>query len=320
MIRPRLTRWLQGRAPRGPGPWTLTHQRVYILPTRWGGVAVAILGAMLVGSINYQINPGVALTFLLASALFLSLLHTHRNLTGIQVRALPPPSVFAGQPLRCALALSWQRRHPHHAIGASWADWGDQEAFADLPTADPAILHLEWPTRTRGWVHPGAVRVFTRHPLGLTIAWSWLRPEWRVLVFPRPDPGPLPGMEDPAWAGQGSTAQREGAGDFQGLRPYQPGDSTRRIHWKALAREDRPQTKRFHGENGGELWLDWHTLTALEPEQRLERLCHGVLWCHHQGLRFGLRLPGQILEPNQGPAHRLACLTALALYPGGSAA
>lgn len=32
---------------------------------------------------------------------------------------------------------------------------------------------------------------------------------------------------------------------FAGVRPYQPGDSPRRIHWKATARLDRPVSRRF---------------------------------------------------------------------------
>jgi uncharacterized protein (DUF58 family) len=48
-----------------------------------------------------------------------------------------------------------------------------------------------------------------------------------------------------------STQQRAAAGmpedpaQFAGVRPYQPGDSPRRIHWRATARTDSPRSKRF---------------------------------------------------------------------------
>jgi uncharacterized protein (DUF58 family) len=39
-----------------------------------------------------------------------------------------------------------------------------------------------------------------------------------------------------------------------------------------------------------------------------------VLAAERGGLRYGLRLPGAEIAPDQGAAHRAACLQALALY------
>lgn len=49
---------------------------------------------------------------------------------------------------------------------------------------------------------------------------------------------------------------------FAGVRPYQPGDSPRRIHWKATARLDRPVSRRFDAarERAVLLAVDFQTL------------------------------------------------------------
>jgi uncharacterized protein (DUF58 family) len=47
-------------------------------------------------------------------------------------------------------------------------------------------------------------------------------------------------------------------------------------------------------------------------------LCHWVLQAEDFGQGYGLRLPGVVLPPSRGEAHRARCLEALALYGGGA--
>ncbi|MDH4114732.1 MAG: hypothetical protein OEU89_04615, partial [Burkholderiaceae bacterium] len=63
----RVTNWIAGRQGAEAGDVLLDRRRVYILPTTPGlafGVAVLVL---LVGSINYSLQLGYLLTFLVAS-------------------------------------------------------------------------------------------------------------------------------------------------------------------------------------------------------------------------------------------------------------
>jgi hypothetical protein len=57
---------------------------------------------MLLAAINYQLNLGYALTFLLAGAGLVSMHLTHGNLRGLTLRTCTPtvPPVFAGEPAR----------------------------------------------------------------------------------------------------------------------------------------------------------------------------------------------------------------------------
>ena len=65
----RITRWIAGRDGPEAGDVLLDRRRVYILPTAPGlGFGVALL-VLLVGSINYSLQLGFLLTFLVASSI-----------------------------------------------------------------------------------------------------------------------------------------------------------------------------------------------------------------------------------------------------------
>ena len=112
---------------------------------------------------------------------------------------------------------------------------------------------------------------------------------------------------------EGQRAAGQGADDYQGLRSYQPGDSKRRLHWKAFSRGQGLLVKDFAALAGRDLWLDFQALGG-DAEERLSRLCYWVLQLDARQQAYGLRLPGCELAPDHGDAHREACLRALALY------
>ncbi|OYU72246.1 MAG: DUF58 domain-containing protein, partial [Burkholderiales bacterium PBB5] len=79
MIRRRLRSWFENRLPRSDS-WTLNQRNLYILPTAAGWGCGLTLVVMLLAAINYQLNLGFALTFLLGGAALVSLHQTHGNL------------------------------------------------------------------------------------------------------------------------------------------------------------------------------------------------------------------------------------------------
>jgi len=88
-----LGRWLarltQPRQPES-GCIRLNRRRIYILPTRAGFLYLATLFTMLLGAINYDLALGHALVFLLAGLGLVGMLHTHRNLLGIEITGSAP--------------------------------------------------------------------------------------------------------------------------------------------------------------------------------------------------------------------------------------
>jgi uncharacterized protein (DUF58 family) len=105
----------------------------------------------------------------------------------------------------------------------------------------------------------------------------------------------------------------QGSEDFQGLKSYQPGDSKRRLHWKAYSRGQGLLVKDFAALSGRDPLLDFEALAG-DVELRLSLLCYWVLQLSARQQPFALSLPGQVLAPACGEQHREACLRALALF------
>jgi uncharacterized protein (DUF58 family) len=266
---------------------------------------------MLIGSINYNLSLGYILTFLLGSMAMVAILHTFRNLVQLRVTPGRVDPVFAGETARFELYLENRTGYERCAI----ALWREGTATrCDVPSRRGATVSIAVAAQQRGWLMPGRITLDTRFPVGLLRAWSYIRPDVRCLVYPKPDDGLLPLPDPSGGAGEKRTAGG-GSDDFAGLRAYQASDSPRHIHWKAAARGQGLQTKVFSGRAAAELWLDWNQVPGnMGPEAKLSRLTRWVLAADQDGLRYGLRLPGITLAPDSGEPHRLACLRQLALY------
>ncbi|HEY5637785.1 MAG TPA: DUF58 domain-containing protein [Burkholderiales bacterium] len=311
--RPRLARWFYGyRAPER-GTVILGHRRVYIVPTRLGWMFGATLGLLLVGAINYALSLGFVLTFLLAGLGLAGMVHTTRNLARMAISAGRVEPVFAGESAQFRLFLDGRVAFDRPSILVRHLGAGAQ-LVTDVPAGKLAEVVLGVPALRRGWLGLGRVMLETRYPLGLFRAWSYVEPDARALVYPRPERAPLPLPSARTDAGA-ARAQARGSDDFSGLRSYQASDSPRHVAWKAVARGDELLTKQFSGESAAELWLDWHALPSdLGVEDRLSRLAGWVLAAEQAGAHYGLRLPGTEFAPAHGDAHRTACLQALALF------
>ena len=310
---PRIANWLYGFTPPERGTVELVHRRVYIVPTRLGWFFGATLLVLLVGSINYALSLGFALTFLLGGLGLVGMVHTARNLARIAVSAGRAEPVFAGESAQFRLFLDGRAAFDRPAILARHVQSGAQ-LVVDIPARGAAEVLLAVAAEKRGRLALGRVMLETRFPLGLFRAWSYVEPDARCVVYPRPERSALPPFTGDAAAGTHHTPV-PGSDDFAGLRNYQPSDSPRHIAWKAVARSDEMLTKQFAGEAAAELWLDARLLPgSLSFEQTLSRLAGWVLAAERAGAHYGLRLAGVEIAPARGDAHRAACLQALALY------
>lgn len=337
--------WLRRRHAPEPGTIVLGQRRIYILPTRQGLGFVLALLVMLIGAINYNLSLGYLLVFLLGGMGLVCILHTFRNLAQLQVSAGTVPAVFAGDTALFELRLDNRSTLHRHALQArcdvrgQTGEVGSRENLRENIRQPDSIsfaiaarsrhtLQLPVTTRQRGWLALPQVVLQTRYPLGLLRAWSYLRPAMQVLVYPSPAAQLLPWQHADGAAEQHSPAavaasSGSGVEDFTGLRPFRSGDAMAQVAWKQLARDDSLHSKQFSGARSAAIWLDWHALPAhLDTEARLSQLCARVLQAEAKAssagslsaARYGLRLPGHCINPDQGAAHRAACLQALALF------
>lgn len=304
-------RWLSRRIPPAPRV-TLDHRRIFIMPTRTGGTFALVLVLMLLVAINYQNSLAYGLTFLLMSVGVLGILHTYRNVSGLMLSAGVARSVFVGEAVPLRLRLDSAGR-PRQAIAVGW-DVSQLQQVDVTPDGDVEI-DLTLPAEHRGWLRAPRLRVQSVFPLSLLRAWSWLDLEQTALIYPRPVAGAIPLLKGthPQVDDEGEATQRPGVDDYHGLRPYQPGDNRRRMHWKAWSRGQGLLVKDFSDLSGHDLCLDFMAMGG-DIEDRLSRLCYWVVLLSQRQQPFAMRLPGFLAAMDSGEVHRETCLRALALY------
>ena len=310
--------WWQSRLPL-TDTWVLGQRNVYILPTKAGLTFAATLAVMMLASINYQLNLGFALTFLLVGAALVSMHMTHGNLRGLTLHLRPAGAGYAGDAAvlevvitnpgreRLALALHFEDRSQH---GRAF-DW------SDTPAQGQTTAHVSIAPPRRGWHAVPAMVVETVFPFGLFRAWTVWRPAGRVLAWPRPESAP-PALPDGGTSASDERATRRSSGsELDGVRPWRRGDSMRLVAWKKVARSGELVSRETAGTVQRELWLDWtdtQGMPGADVESRLSRLAAWVLQAEREGRIWGLRLPGSELPPGQGDAQQRAALDRLALW------
>ncbi len=310
-LRPALNRWARKRQGTDPDPVVLSTRRIYILPTALGLVYGLMIVLMMLGSMNYGNNLALGLTFLLGALGMVGMHHCQRTLAGLRIVSAGSEAIFAGQQAHFRFMLENVSPQPRFELQLS-NEHSKSEPVA-LPAGARGEREVTVPAPRRGLLKLDRFEVSTRYPFGLFRAWSILHMESPCVVYPRPsEPGktPPPMQTDTG----GAQDQQRGDEDFAGLRAYHPGDSSRRIAWKAYARGQELHVKQYAGTAVVSHILDWDSLAGLDVEARLSRLCRWVEDAHANDRAYGLKIPGVEIEPNMGRSHRQRCLTALALF------
>ncbi len=211
-------------------PHTVTHQRIYIVPSKRGAAFLLTLLLMLIASINYALSLGYALSFLLTGLFAASLLHTYRNVAGLCVTSIKSDNTFALEDARFDISLLNHQARTRHGIRLS-AQKGDYTRVR-VEANDKACATLAIKTQARGVCKLGRLTLQSDWPLGLWTCWSYLHVHSQCLVYPQPeqDAPPLP---TDVGSQEGARSATSLQGDVAGLRDYQPGDSIAPLPGKA---------------------------------------------------------------------------------------
>jgi len=311
-------RWLFRLHDSEPGTVTLGMRRVFIMPTRAGLAFAGLLLVMLIGALNYNLGLGFALTFFTGACAVADMYLTARNLAQLELSPGRAQPVFAGEAAQFELHLHNRGQRDRYAVWLGFQADGEPRQATDILAGAGSTVRLSAPSAQRGWLAAPRVRLVTRFPLGLFRAWSYWRPDLRVLVYPAPElpARPLPSRGAASEDGHGTV----GLDNFAGIRSYQPGDPMRHLAWRQIARHDpalggQLVTKHFEGGAVAELCLDFAALPlTLDLETKLARMARWVLEAEQRALPYRFRLAQHDYGPALGDAHQAACLRALALF------
>jgi uncharacterized protein (DUF58 family) len=316
-VRRRVRAWLTSRLPR-TDTQLLTQGNIYILPTRAGWMFALTLLVLLLASVNYQLNLGYILTFLLAGSGVVSMHITHGTLRGLTLHLRPVAATFAAGPAVLDIVMS-SPSSARFGIGLRVLDAAPATmAWTNVPAGGQASAHVSFVPAERGLRDVPTLSAETRFPLGLFRAWTVWRPVARVLVYPKvePDAPALPAARPVS--GDATQQRRSEGGEIEGVRAYRRGDPLKLVAWKKAAQALETGAELVSRDTTTsarqELWLDWSACASLAPEERLSRLAAWTLAAHRADADYGLRLPGLELDPADGEAQRVRCLEALALW------
>ena len=313
-VRRRFQTWWQARLPRKDST-TLTQRNVYILPTRPGLMLALTLLVLLVASINYQLNLGYVLTFLLAGCAVIGMHVCHGTLRGITMHLIAPDAQFAGASVQIGIQLQSSSPRVRYGIGLAVLE-SDHWSWTDIPAQGSAKVQVAFTPAQRGLHALPALTAETRFPLGTFRVWTIWRPAAQVLVYPAPEAHPPPLPPGEPRAGGAANSHRQTTGEFDGVRAYRRGDPLKLVVWKKAAKADELVSRDAQQAQRFELWLDLaHASQGLgtSREHALSRLCAWVLLADKLSVDYGLRLGSQDIAPARGEAHKRRCLQALAL-------
>ena len=311
-LKRRLDHWFETHNPPSRDSILLHSRRLYILPTRFGYLFAAMLFFLFLSAINYQNSMAFMLTFMLTSLGIVSLWQTHKNLLDLSVKLQTPRPVFCGEDSEFRFAVSHANLSTRYAIGIQYDQQPPQYISLGPGGSDELVLRL--PTSRRGQFKPGGIVVFSRYPTGLFHTWGWLKFDLPVVVYPKPKRSvKRPQTTAEQHQGKTSTSTIEGD-DFAGLREHRKGESLRHISWKAYAQGRGLLTKTFQGHARSALWIDWSRINSVSLHEKLCIMTAQVLDAASGEQKYGLRVPGLIIEPSEGNSHKHACLHALATF------
>ncbi len=307
----KLSRFISGEKA-GVNSITLTHRRIFILPTLRGMGFVALIILLLLIAFVYNNNLAYLLAFLLASVFFITILHSFKSLAGLVLTQSHSQPVFAGEAVGFEIIVANPGNVKRFNLHAKLES--DYEFTLKAQETKRVLLYSA--SHKRGWHEMGAMTLSSTYPLGFFRAWSPLQFPAKALVYPKPNAAELPFPE--AEGRQTDTLpnqrRKKGSDDFYGLKEYQHGDPVRHIHWKAFAKGQGLFSKQYAGDNQSELWLNYNQTPGYNVEDRLSQLCRWVIDAEKTGLKYGFTVAGVKLDPNHGLLHYQKCLKVLALF------
>jgi uncharacterized protein (DUF58 family) len=295
---------------------TLTQNCIFIFPGLIGAFYFALVALMFVTAINYQNNLLFSFSCLLVSVFITTIAFTYKNLSGLTIKSGNCEPIFEGQKATIKVDLSVLSGSPKQGISIGFSS---ENAYQVNQVGSSSSALLSCLAAKRGLLIVPRFTLFSHYPLGLLRCWTWVKLDFKVLVYPKPHFKPFKMFsningDDLEYSEVTQLKKGQTADDFYGFKTYQPGDSLKHVAWRQYAKTGQLLTKEFSSVLGIFHFLEWDSLMGIGVEDRLQILCGWVLTAHDDAIEYGLILPDQKISVGSGESHKKICLEALALY------
>jgi len=303
----KISNWLSSRSIR-KNEFILSQKNIYIIPSKAGFAFILLIALMLLTAINYQNSLIYLFTFFISSVFFISIWLCFLNLNGLRISSYEIAECFEGEPCPYPIQLASISK-PALSLGMGI---NEQPIIETNIKQDSVCQHsMLLPAAKRGLHTLDRLRIQSYFPFGFIVAWTWLKLDAKVLVYPKPIEGTrVIGKPDSLSLNQ----QHLKSEDLTELKPYQQGETASRILWKQYAAKDQ-LVIRSHEQGGYDsFWLNWDSYEAIDTESKLQHLCFDVLDLNRKQQLYGLDIPNVHISPSSGEQHKQRCLKALALH------
>jgi uncharacterized protein (DUF58 family) len=272
---------------------------------------------LIFGVLMASLNTGNNLLYLLlAMLLFLLVLQNvlgEWHFRGLRLERRLPAEAFANEGAPGILSVANHRRGLS-AYSLVLEELGGQAncTVSSVPPGQRVDVPLSYQFKERGLNQLEGVVISSSFPFGLFRRIRTVVLEAEMLVYPERRPGAV--LARPMETGDEAPdlTRRGGSEEFLGLRPYEVGDTLRRIHWRTSAKQGSPVIVELSQAQSEAVLVQ--IPTGGDIEAGLARACGQAERHFQRGHAVGLRAPGVELRPDRGDAHRRRLLSSLALF------
>jgi len=339
-FRRRLSAWLDKRVPASQ-EHHLNLNSIFILPSGFGWSFIILSLCLFLLGTNYQNNLMLLLSYLCLSIMLLTLFYTHQNFARLALKALPPNSFHCNQngevqlqviphlnaQMKCCngvLSIKWlnvvrntdtQFDYIHGGSKTSAQQQSYNFSLNKDPSSQKQTLNIPLRISSRGRFALGRMTIACDFPLGLYRCWTHLDFDQEVMVYAKPQEGPIT-IDKLASHNESTSVSQINAPDsnedFYGLNDYEIGQPLNRVSWKHVAKNGSWVSKSFSSQQSESIVLSMPS--SVNVEAAVSALTHATILWASEGRVFGIQYRGLNIAPDQGTNHMHECLSALACF------
>jgi len=281
--------------------------RIYIVPTVFGGLFVC--GLIMGFSYGIYLNRPLLqlLCFLLSIFFMVSMLQSNQNLADIVWTRIKTQATEAGQKTFTEVSVQNESTEAKFSLAGKIRVPGRRAVTAPLPLLESkreGKLLFEIQAPSRGIYPLPGVSLNSKFPVGLFSVSRQKKFDGEWVVYPEAK-GDL----------RLPSERFDDGDDFKGHRKHIPGESQKKIDWKAHARGSHGLVKEFESPSLTQEEFSFKQIDSQDTEVIVSQITLWVLKANEQGKSFSIDLPKRTLELGSGDAHFKRALALLAGYP-----